>query len=239
MSQNATHSSDSRKAILDSLRQARAKAATPVAPRPPRRPNPDRTRPDQAAPDVPALVTTLEASGFEAPVCRNAEEFAAALARVVADNAVRSANLWTHPLLERLDVAKLLERAGVEISPAQREDDQPGCSCRRAAGADLGVCAADALVAETGSVIMWTGPGRPRATALLPPTLLVVCDPQDALADLTALVDCLDQQASQYDPSAFFCVTGPSGTGDIEFVLVRGAHGPPTVIALLADMPGQ
>lgn len=221
---------DNKNAVLTSLRQALAAAGRPAPAKPER-----RQAPQSGPVDVNALAKNLETSGFEVPVCTSREKMAQALARIVAANGVKRAAIWAHPLLERLGVAELLAQAGVAVEQAQQKGDTPGCSCARAATVDMGVCAADALVAATGSVIMRTGTGRPRSTSLLPPVFLAVADPADAVADLHALTDLIVRQQEAFDPSAFFCVTGPSGTGDIEFVLVRGAHGPPTVIALLAD----
>ena len=82
---------------------------------------------------------------------------------------------------------------------------------------------------------MRAAPGCPRSTALLPYALVVVVRAKDALADFRALMPQAAAWYEQFNPSGVFCITGPSGTGDIEFVMVRGAHGPPTVVALVTD----
>jgi L-lactate dehydrogenase complex protein LldF len=194
------------------------------------------------------LVPLFEAAGVTARVCTSPEDLARELAEVARESGAKTAAAWDHPLLERLGAARLLAEGGVAViaPPAARnatgnaaahspsDAATPGV-CAGIEGADLGLCAAEALLAATGTVVLAPGPGRPRATALLPPVLLVLADPATALADLRAFLPLAADWRDRRDPSGLFCVTGPSATGDIEFVYVQGAHGPTRVVVLLAD----
>lgn len=105
------------------------------------------------------------------------------------------------------------------------------------AEADLGLTGADLAVAETGSLVLRSGPGRPRSTSLLPPYHV-------ALFDRPALVESLAQvgvflEAWHEDPSGWGAnvsfITGPSRTADIELTLTRGVHGPKEVHAIFVE----
>lgn len=179
----------------------------------------------------------FEAVGVTARVCASPQDLARELAEVARECEAKTAAAWDHPLLERLGAARLLAECGVAVTPPPAADSgaaTPGV-CAGIEGADLGLCAAEALLAATGTVVLAPGPGRPRATALLPPVLLVLADPATAVADLRAFLPLAEHWRDRRDPSGLFCVTGPSATGDIEFVYVKGAHGPTKVVVLLAE----
>ncbi len=205
--------------------------------------------PTWTQPAAEALIPALEASGAVARVSRSPEDLARDLAWVVREYGVKSVAAWRHPLLEWFGAAEILDGLGVEVWQADLADQAadsrghqetasaiPGRGvCRQAEGMDLGLCAAEAVLAATGTVVLAPGPGRPRSTALLPPVFLVLADPAMVMSDLRAFLPLAEAWRTESAPSGIFCVTGPSATGDIEFVLVRGAHGPPTVIVLLVD----
>ncbi|MGE0000565.1 MAG: lactate utilization protein C [Fimbriimonadaceae bacterium] len=91
--------------------------------------------------------------------------------------------------------------------------------------ADLGVTVCDALVPETGSVVISSAPGRGRLTSLAVPTHLV-------LADRTQLVANLAEAVSRLGNRSAVIVTGPSRSADIEGEMVRGVHGPKRLLLI-------
>jgi L-lactate dehydrogenase complex protein LldG len=110
-----------------------------------------------------------------------------------------------------------------------------------AARADLGLTGVDLAIAETGTLVLVSGSGRPRSTSLLPPCHI-------AVFDRTALVESLrqvgvfleawhgDGRAPSGGASINF-ITGPSRTADIELTLTRGVHGPKEVHAIFVEQP--
>ncbi len=102
-------------------------------------------------------------------------------------------------------------------------------------GADVGISNVAQLIAETGSVVMATGPGEPRALSLLPPVHIAVADPGQLLDDLFDLFDLFSPLArpEKLPPSCLTLITGPSKTGDIELKLVTGVHGPGEIHVVL------
>jgi L-lactate dehydrogenase complex protein LldG len=84
----------------------------------------------------------------------------------------------------------------------------------------------DALIAQTGSVLVTNRSAGGRALSVLPPHHVVLARRAQLVADLPAAFELLRQKYAANYPSMISFVTGPSRTGDIERILVLGAHGP-------------
>jgi L-lactate dehydrogenase complex protein LldG len=102
----------------------------------------------------------------------------------------------------------------------------------------LGLTGVDVAVAETGTMILRSGPGRPRSTSLLPATHVAVFD-RTALVESLAQVGVLLEawHAEEASGAVINFITGPSRTADIELTLTRGVHGPKEVHAIFVDRP--
>jgi len=107
----------------------------------------------------------------------------------------------------------------------------PPADFRQAAEtADLGLSTAKAALAQTGTLILYTGPAHSRLTTLLPPVHIALL-PMDRLTDDPfTWAQTLDRSAL---PSALMMISGPSKTGDIEQTLSLGVHGPHRLIVIL------
>jgi L-lactate dehydrogenase complex protein LldG len=91
---------------------------------------------------------------------------------------------------------------------------------------DAGITECDALIAQTGSVLVTSRSAGGRALSVLPPHHVVLARREQLLADLQDGFELLQQKYNSGYPSFMSFITGPSRTGDIERVLVLGAHGP-------------
>lgn len=91
---------------------------------------------------------------------------------------------------------------------------------------DVGITQCDALIAQTGTVLVTSSSAGGRSLSVLPPHHVVVARREQLLADLPAAFDLLQQRYAPDYPSFISLITGPSRTGDIERILVLGAHGP-------------
>jgi len=89
-----------------------------------------------------------------------------------------------------------------------------------------GITECDALVAQTGSVLVTARSAGGRALSALPPHHVVLARRQQLVADLPDALALLKVKYSANYPSFISFITGPSRTGDIERILVLGAHGP-------------
>ena len=101
------------------------------------------------------------------------------------------------------------------------------------AACDAGITECDALVAQTGSVLVTTLSAGGRALSCLPPHHVVLARREQLVADLPAALELLQQKYGTNYPSMISFITGPSRTGDIERILVLGAHGPKKLTILM------
>ena len=91
---------------------------------------------------------------------------------------------------------------------------------------DAGITECDALIAQTGSVLVTSRTAGGRALSVLPPHHVVIARREQLLPDLTAAFELLKTKFAPDYPGFISLITGPSRTGDIERILVLGAHGP-------------
>ena len=167
------------------------------------------------------------------PVARFLEELAA-----VGGHGVRAGNLaeaqdYVVALARKLEASSLLRwddaelngfdaplaEAGVEVEVWRDLED-----FRAVAGtADVGLSTASWAIAETGSLVLESGPGRGRSVTLLPPTYVAVLRADRVLG---TVAEAISKYAGRRLPSNVCFHTGPSRSGDIEMSLVTGMHGP-------------
>jgi L-lactate dehydrogenase complex protein LldG len=91
---------------------------------------------------------------------------------------------------------------------------------------DVGITECDALIAQTGTVVVTSQTAGGRALSCLPPQHVVIARREQLVPDLPAAFALIKQKHGAKFPSMISFITGPSRTGDIERILVLGAHGP-------------
>lgn len=125
------------------------------------------------------------------------------------------------------DAAWLPYDVGSVLTEAAR-----GASARtEQAAATLGITGCDAAIAETGSLVLLAGDGRPRSASLLPPVHLAVVRRSDLRYSMGEYFR--DRAAAVAAASSVIVITGPSRTADIELTLAVGVHGPGKVIVVI------
>ena len=118
---------------------------------------------------------------------------------------------------------------------AQKAIADAGARCEDAAmlDADTGITDADAAMAETGSVVIASGPHRPRTASFGPLVHIVLVPASRVVPDLLDLWP--RSAAREATPSSLVLISGPSKTADIEGILITGVHGPSVVHVLLVE----
>ena len=133
--------------------------------------------------------------------------------------------------------------ATVKVAPDAELDaagwqDTPTLTVERGRGEGgdaVGVTPCFAAVAETGTLMMLSGPGRPTTLNFLPETHIAVV-PRDRI--VASYEDGWDRmRAAGALPRSVNFITGPSRTGDIEQKLQMGAHGPRRLHIIVVDAP--
>ena len=131
-------------------------------------------------------------------------------------------------------ILELLSRRGLDRLLSWEADRLPAGLLEkiRSAGIELvhtpdaslkaGLTGALAGVADTGSLLLPGGPGRPLAASLLPEVHLAVLFARDIKENLPQAFRLPEVRTA----SSLAVVTGPSRTADIEMTLTIGVHGP-------------
>jgi L-lactate dehydrogenase complex protein LldG len=96
----------------------------------------------------------------------------------------------------------------------------------------VGISECDALIAQTGSVVVTNRSAGGRALSVLPPHHVVLAERAQFVAGLPEAFALLRSKHGARYPSMISFITGPSRTGDIERILVLGAHGPKKLTVL-------
>ncbi len=111
--------------------------------------------------------------------------------------------------------------------------DEPGFDKRQLEACDAGITACEAVVSQTGSILVSSATGGGRGLSILPPVHIVVAPVETIVATVGDALHLVAQRYAGRLPSLLSFITGPSRTGDIERILVLGAHGPKELIVLL------
>jgi L-lactate dehydrogenase complex protein LldG len=91
-------------------------------------------------------------------------------------------------------------------------------------------------IAETGTLVLPSGPTRPTSNNLLPDNAIVVLHADKILPSYEDAFDLLRADPAQpFPPRNIMLVTGPSRSADIEQTLELGAHGPRRLHVLIID----
>ncbi len=164
---------------------------------------------------------------------------AAGIAAIVRDLVGEVADpkvlMWDQHELPVPGVAEALEAVGLTVLTQSPETARSDRHRRTLAAAVIGLTGADAGLAETGSVVVVSGPGRGRLASLLPPIHVALVRKDSIVGSLPELINTRPELVTA--GANFVCITGPSRTADIEHVLARGVHGPKDVHVILAEAP--
>jgi len=100
---------------------------------------------------------------------------------------------------------------------------------------DAGITGCEALISQTGSVLVTSQSSGGRALSVLPPHHVVFATRSQLIADLPDAYALLRQRYDGAWPSFMSVISGPSRTGDIERILVLGAHGPKKLTVVIVE----
>jgi L-lactate dehydrogenase complex protein LldG len=133
-----------------------------------------------------------------------------------------AAEHWTRVGSHHHDLTDaLLAEAPAEVTWT---DDEPSVDELERLPAGVSVC--EGLIAQTGSVLVTNRGCGGRALSVLPPHHIVIATMDQLLPDMLAGFDVIKERYGDSPPSLISFITGASRTGDIERILVLGAHGP-------------
>lgn len=219
--------SDPRQDILS--RVAGALQASPIAstsPAPVAEPVPPR--PDDL---MPRALSALERSGVTVEVAGSPVAARLKLVAELQDLGITSLLAWDDSQLPVPGLLDALEVLGIAaITPTARLDLRRSrvqdLAQRQAVLAsvdsiDLGLASADAACADTGTLILCSGPGRSHLVTQLPRRLIILLPTSRIIPSLGYWL-----AAQPVGPSSTALVTGPGYAYDVELTPAVGVHGP-------------
>lgn len=131
---------------------------------------------------------------------------------------------WDDRWLPVPGMSRALEAAGIRVLHQHPSEAQDHARRDVWARAGVGLTGAVACLAETGSIVVISGPGRGRLASLLPPVHVALVTRDLLVPSLPVLLASRPVLATS--GTNMVCITGPSRTADIEHTLSRGVHGP-------------
>ena len=189
---------------------------------------------------VPARAAALDHAARIELFVAMAEEVQTTVARVASDDEV-PAEVARYLAAENLP-AELVMAPDPSLDRIPW-DTRPLLAIRRGraeAGDAVSVTPCLAGIAETGTLLLVSGPQTPTTLNLLPDTHIVVLRAGQVVASYEDGWDLVRARASgtpEAWPRTLNLITGPSRTGDIEQKIQLGAHGPRRLHIVLVDDP--
>ena len=155
----------------------------------------------------------------------------------LASDVVRTATLTEVPgAIARYLRERQLPLQGVcwpNLAPFDWQSAGMAVEARAARGDDLvGITGAFLGIAETGTLMLLSGPTTPATVSLLPETHVAVIEVDRIVATMEQAWDRLRVERSVL-PRAVNFISGPSRTADIEQTVTLGAHGPYRVMIIV------
>lgn len=129
--------------------------------------------------------------------------------------------VWDAPYLPAGVLGRLTE-AGIQISHPEADTKFTSSLVK------AGLTGASAGIAESGTLLILGGTGRPLSASLLPEIHIAILYENDVFKNLNLALQQVDIKEA---PSAIL-ITGPSRTADIEMTLTIGVHGPGELFVL-------
>ncbi len=188
--------------------------------------------PRESAPidDPPArFVEELNALGGHGRRVENLEEARDYVLSLARERGAKRLIRWDVEELDELGADDPLREAGVEVVLWRDLEDFREVTAK----ADIGLSTAEWAIADTGSLVLTSGPGKGRTVTLLPPTYVAVVPADRVLRTVPEAIEKYAGGEAGGLPANVVFHTGPSRSGDIEMEIFVGMHGPGDVHVLL------
>ena len=191
------------------------------------------------------LQKELEGVGGHVARVRHPAEAAQYVARLAEEKGAEVVVRWQSDLLDSLEIDDALHGVGAEVHVAAEPSEAEAADRRQElrdllARADLGLSGVEAVIAETGTLMLRAQPGQMRGVSLLPPVHVALARTDQVVATFADALRSVRQSGEDMQKNLTSCisfVTGPSRTGDIELKLTVGVHGPGEMHLILLDDP--
>ncbi len=181
---------------------------------------------------IEAFCTRLGVIGGHAHRCATGEAVRQVL-DLLGEHAATAVLAWDD--LPVPGLAGLLQESGVELLASSMPADRGERAAHLGGylGLAAGLTGADAGLAESGSVVLSHGPGRPRLASLAPEVHIALLPASRIVRSLAHFLAA--DPAAVARTANLVVITGPSRTADIEQRLTIGVHGPRHIHVVVLD----
>ncbi len=98
---------------------------------------------------------------------------------------------------------------------------------------DGGITTTFGGIADTGTLVLWPNKEEPRLMSLVPPIHIAILDSKRIFHNFREML--VKENWNQEMPTNILLISGPSKTGDIEFSLQYGVHGPKELVVVILE----
>ncbi|MBT7711357.1 MAG: lactate utilization protein [Deltaproteobacteria bacterium] len=198
----------------------------------------NRTRADQLK-LLDLLMEQAEPINLRVMPVKNLQSASESIKELILDKnpewgTVKKVAAWKHPLIDKLSLGDALAKYDIPVyqSELKSTDDLPAGKQmirEQIFESFVGITAADFCIAQTASLVMKSHPNQARAVSLVPSIHVAVIELNQIIENLGEFYFLQKWDPIQKKEGLTNCMTlisGPSKTGDIELIMVHGAHGP-------------
>jgi L-lactate dehydrogenase complex protein LldG len=230
----------SREQILSTLRTSLASSGQWLAAEAAKAPHASPPFVLPAADDVVAqLVDELTKLEARAYCVADSEEALETIARLLEERATDRIMAWDFAQLGLPGLDVMLQECGIAVLDPVVRGAVRKQQLHTLEPAQVCISAVDCAIAESGSLAVLHGPGRPRLASLLAPAHIALVRTNQIVRGLGEALALLRERhgATLFDATSNLTfISGPSRTADIEMTLSLGIHGPPQLHVII--LPG-
>jgi L-lactate dehydrogenase complex protein LldG len=175
---------------------------------------------------IESFTRELEALSGHVHVLTESESVVPTVLQILEKHGAKQIITWDEASLGVPRLLDALIQAGIAIEDSAIPLDSAERRAKLAQldGVLVGLTGAQGGLADTGSLVVLSGPGRGRLASLLPPVHIALLPAQKLYPSLPAFLAAHPNVTATGSNLVF--ITGPSRTADIELTLSMGVHGP-------------
>jgi len=163
------------------------------------------------------------------------------LCELIQNAGVQTVAISAHEICRRVHLEEALKTVTPEVQILREVIDSESSLERRRlknslSHVQLSITGAEFLIAESGTILVFSGDQASRQISLLPTIHVVLATPRQIYPNLAEVFQEIQKASGSTLPgSTQTLITGPSRTADIEKVLIRGVHGPTRIVTIMLE----
>jgi L-lactate dehydrogenase complex protein LldG len=167
-----------------------------------------------------------------------AAELSTMIPHLIKEYGGKTVVTWDDPRFDEFGLGGLsgeLRDVGIDMRKWDAEEREE--SLEYSAAADIGITFSDATLAESGTVVLYSGKGKGRAVSLLPAVYIAIIPRSTIVPRITQVARDIHNKTfgGELVASCVNFISGPSNSADIEMNLIVGVHGPVKATYIIVD----